>query len=176
MYEYVLKIIVIGPGSVGKSSIIRRFVKNEFSFDYKFTIGVEINSHLVEYEKGSFAQLTIWDIGGQERFKILRRNFYEGTYGALVAFDLSRPNTFSEMKEWVSDLFLILERKIPIVILGNKSDLLPEIGESLDQNEIIKFIEEFDHTYFETSAKTGENVQEAFVHLARIIVKNIFDD
>ncbi|MFX0008032.1 MAG: Rab family GTPase, partial [Candidatus Hermodarchaeota archaeon] len=89
MYEYVLKIIVIGPGGVGKSSIIRRFVKNEFSFDYMFTIGVEINSKLVEFEKDSFALLTIWDIGGQKRFKILRRNFYEGTYGALVVFDLS---------------------------------------------------------------------------------------
>ncbi len=176
MYEYVLKIIVIGPGSVGKSSIIRRFVKNEFSFDYKFTIGVEINSHLVEYKKGSFAQLTIWDIGGQERFKILRRSFYEGTYGALVVFDLSRPQTFSKMKEWISDLNLILENKIPFVILGNKSDLVPEIGESLHQNEIDHFVEKLDSTYFETSAKTGENIQEAFAHLARTIVKKIFNE
>lgn len=176
MFEYVLKIIVIGPGSVGKSSIIRRFVKNEFTFDYKFTIGVEINSKVVKYEKGSFAQLTIWDIGGQERFKILRRNFYEGTYGALVVFDLSRPQTFLQMKEWVADLNLILEKKVPIVILGNKSDLLPEIGDSLDQNELDQFAEKLDSIYLETSAKTGENVQEAFSHLTKIIVKNTFGE
>ena len=176
MYEYVLKIIVIGPGGVGKSSIIRRFVKNEFSFDYKFTIGVEINSKLVEFERDSFALLTIWDIGGQKRFKILRRNFYEGTYGALVVFDLSRPQTFSKMKEWLSDLNVIIEEKVPIVILGNKSDLVPKIGESFDQNDIIHFAEKLDYTYLETSAKTGENIQEAFAQLTRIIVKNIFGE
>ncbi len=176
MFEYVLKIIVIGPGSVGKSSIIRRFVKNEFSFDYKFTIGVEINSKVVKYEKGTFAQLTIWDIGGQERFKILRRNFYEGTYGALAVFDLSRPQTFLQMKEWVADLNLILEKKVPIVILGNKSDLLPEIGNFFDQNELDQFAEKLDSIYLETSAKTGENVQEAFSHLTKIIVKNTFGE
>ncbi|MFX0021315.1 MAG: Rab family GTPase [Candidatus Hermodarchaeota archaeon] len=176
MYEYVLKIIVLGPGSVGKSSIIRRFVKNEFSFDYKFTIGVEINSKIVEYEKGSFAQLTIWDIGGQERFKILRRNFYEGTYGALVVFDLSRPQTFSKMKEWISDLNVILEKEVPIIILGNKADLIPEIGEVLDQDEIVQFAENLDSVYLQTSAKTGNNVQEAFAQLAKIIVKNTFGE
>jgi small GTP-binding protein len=174
MYEYVLKIIVLGPGGVGKSSIIRRFVKNEFSFDYKFTIGVEINSKLVEFEKGSFALLTIWDIGGQKRFKILRRLFYEGTYGALVVFDLSRPQTFSKMREWISDLNMIIEEKVPIVILGNKSDLIHKIGESLNQNEINDFVEKLDSTYFETSAKTGENIQEAFAQLAKIIVKEVF--
>ncbi|MFW9820035.1 MAG: Rab family GTPase [Candidatus Thorarchaeota archaeon] len=176
MYEYVLKIVTIGPGGVGKSSIIRRFVKNEFSFDYKFTIGVEINSKIVEYGKGSFAQLTIWDIGGQERFRILRRNFYEGTYGALVVFDLSRPQTFSKMKEWVSDLNVKLERKVPIVILGNKSDLIPEIGKSLDQNEIYHFVEKLDCIYLETSAKTGQNIQEAFVRLTEMIVKDTFGE
>ncbi|MFX1240630.1 MAG: Rab family GTPase [Promethearchaeota archaeon] len=176
MYEYVLKIIVIGPGGVGKSSIIRRFVKNEFSFDYMFTIGVEINSKLVEFEKDSFALLTIWDIGGQKRFKILRRNFYEGTYGALVVFDLSRPQTFSKMKEWISDLNVIIEEKVPIVILGNKSDLVPKIGESFDQNEINHFVEKLDYSYLESSAKTGENIQEAFTQLTRLIVKNTFGE
>ncbi len=176
MYEYILKIIVIGPSSVGKSSLIRRFVENEFSFNYKFTIGVEINSKIVEYKEGAFAQLTIWDIGGQDRFKILRRNFYEGTYGALVVFDLSRAKTFSEMKQWVSDMNQILERKVPFIILGNKSDLVPKIGESLNQNDPIHFAEKLDSVYLETSAKMGVNVQEAFTQLTKMIVKNSFGE
>ena len=137
---------------------------------------VEINSKIVEYKEGAFAQLTIWDIGGQDRFKILRRNFYEGTYGALVVFDLSRAQTFSEMKQWVSDMNQILERKVPLIILGNKSDLVPKIGESLNQNDPIHFAEKLDSVYLETSAKIGVNVQEAFAQLTKMIVKNSFGE
>jgi small GTP-binding protein len=176
MFEYVLKIIVLGPGGVGKSSLIRRFVKNEFTFNYKFTIGVEINSNLVEYKKGSFAQLTIWDIGGQDRFKILRRNFYEGTYGALVVFDLSRAQTFPKMKEWISDMNQLIDRKIPIIILGNKSDLIPKIGELLLENEPKEYADKIGSYYIVTSAKTGDNVQKAFAQLTKMIVKETFGE
>jgi small GTP-binding protein len=175
MYEYSFKIIVIGPGGVGKSSLIRRFVENEFSFNYKFTIGVEINSKMIECRKGLFAKLTIWDIGGQDRFKILRRNFYEGTHGAMAVFDLSRAPTFSKMKEWVYDMNKIVYEKIPLIILGNKSDLVPKIGETINQDEPIDFAEKVDSVYIETSAKSGNNVKEAFVKLTKKIMKNNLD-
>jgi small GTP-binding protein len=171
----MFKIIVIGPGGVGKSSLIRRFVENEFAFNYKFTIGVEINSKMVEYKRGLFAKLAIWDIGGQDRFKILRRNFYEGTYGALVMFDLSRAETFPKMKEWVSDMYQILEREVPVVILGNKSDLVPKIGQTIYGNEISQFVEKVGSLYIETSAKSGNNVTKAFAKLTRMMVKKDFD-
>jgi small GTP-binding protein len=87
MAEYSFKVIVIGPAAVGKSSLIRRFVENEFSLQYKFTIGVDFLSKTIEYDQDKKARLTIWDIGGQDRFKSLRRNFYDGTNGALVVFD-----------------------------------------------------------------------------------------
>jgi len=90
MAEYSFKVAVIGPAAVGKSSLIRRFVENKFSLHYRFTIGVDFYSNSIKYEAGKSASLTIWDIGGQDRFKTLRRNFYEGTHGALVVFDLSR--------------------------------------------------------------------------------------
>jgi small GTP-binding protein len=164
---------VIGPGGVGKSSLIRRFVENQFSFNYKFTIGVEINSKMVEYDKGLSAKLTIWDIGGQDRFKILRRNFYEGTHGALIVFDLSRAQTFHKMKEWVSDMNQILERKVPNIILGNKSDLVPKIGKIISVDEVKEFAEKVGSIYIETSAKSGNNVQKAFTNLTKDIVKNM---
>lgn len=173
MYEYFFKIIVIGPGGVGKSSLIRRFVENEFSSNYKFTIGLEVNSKIVEYKKGLFAKLAIWDIGGQERFKIVRRNFYEGTHGALVVFDLSRARTFPKMKEWIYDMNQILERKVPVVILGNKSDLILKIGQILNQNKPKHFTEKIGGFYIETSAKLGKNVEEAFAKLTKNIVKSL---
>ncbi len=173
MYEYFFKIIIIGPGGVGKSSLIRRFVENEFSSNYKFTIGLEVNSKIVEYKKGLFAKLAIWDIGGQERFKIVRRNFYEGTHGALVVFDLSRARTFPKMKEWIYDMNQILERKVPVVILGNKSDLILKIGHILNQNKPKNFAEKIGFFYIETSAKLGKNVEEAFAKLTKNIVKSL---
>ena len=165
--EYTFKCIVIGPAAVGKSSLVRRFVDNQFEFSYKFTIGVDFLAKTVEYEKDRYAKLSIWDVGGQERFKILRRSFYEGTHGALLVFDLSRGNTFHKMKDWLIDLRSIIEGKIPIVILGNKADLLTEIGEVLNRNESKQFAEAEDSIYIETSAKTGDNVERAFVELTQ---------
>jgi small GTP-binding protein len=170
--EYTFKCIVIGPGAVGKSSLVRRFVNNQFELSYKFTIGVDFMAKTVEYEKDKYAKLSIWDVGGQERFKVLRRSFYEGTHGALLVFDLSRVNTFYKMKDWVTDLRSIIEKKIPIVILGNKADLLTEVGEVINRNEPKQFAEAEESLYIETSAKTGENVEKVFVELTQRMRKH----
>ncbi|MBA7655997.1 hypothetical protein ES703_63910 [subsurface metagenome] len=171
MAEYSFKIIIIGPAAVGKSSLIRRFVENKFYLDYRFTIGVDFLTKLVEYEPNKSARLTLWDIGGQDRFKMLRRNFYDGANGALVVFDLSRAQTFSKMKEWISDMHKLINIKIAFVILGNKVDLLTEIGEVIDQNEPYQYAEKNDSVYIETSAKIGNNVEKAFVELTQRIVQ-----
>jgi len=171
MAEYSFKIIIIGPAAVGKSSLIRRFVENQFTLQYKFTIGVDFMTKIIEYEPNKSARLTLWDIGGQDRFKMLRRNFYDGANGALVVFDLSRAQTFSKMKEWISDMHKLINIKIPFVILGNKVDLLTEIGEVIDQNESYQYAEKNDSVYIETSAKIGNNVEKAFVELTQRIVQ-----
>lgn len=171
MAEYSFKIIIIGPAAVGKSSLIRRFVENKFYLDYRFIIGVDFLTKLVKYEPNKSARLTLWDIGGQDRFKMLRRNFYDGANGALVVFDLSRAQTFSKMKEWISDMHKLMKIKIPFVILGNKVDLLTEIGEVIDRNEPHQYAEKNDSVYIETSAKAGNNVEKAFVELTQRIVQ-----
>jgi small GTP-binding protein len=125
----------------------------------------------VDYEIGKSAKLTLWDIGGQERFKVLRRSFYEGTNGALVVFDLSRANTFTKMKEWLSDARQSITNEFPVVIIGNKSDLIPEIGEIIDRNEPLQYAQSENSIYIETSAKTGENVDKAFLDLTRKMVE-----
>ena len=168
---YSFKLIVIGPAAVGKSSLIRRFVENKFSLHYKFTIGVDFMTKTIEFEPGKSAKLTLWDIGGQERFKVLRRSFYEGTNGALIVFDLSRANTFTKMKEWLSDARQSIENDFPVIIIGNKSDLIPEIGEIIDRNEPLKYAKAENSTYIETSAKTGNNVDNAFLDLTQKMIK-----
>jgi small GTP-binding protein len=164
--DYTFKVIIIGPGAVGKSSLIRRFVENQFSINYKFTIGVDFLAKTVKLDD-KIIKLSMWDVGGQERFKFLRRNFYEGTHGAILVFDLSRANTFSKMKEWLADMRNLLEHEIPFLIIGNKSDLLPELGEVINREEPKQFAEIEKSSYVETSAKTGVNVEKIFIEISQ---------
>lgn len=169
--DYTFKLIVIGPAAVGKTSLIRRYVDNKFSFNYKSTIGVDFLAKTVRL-KDKIVKLAIWDVGGQEKFRFLRRNFYEGTHGAILVFDLSRANTFPKMKDWLIDMRSIIEYKIPLIILGNKSDLLSEVGEVIDREEPKRFAEKEESFYLETSAKTGNNVEQTFKELTKQMLKS----
>ena len=144
---------------------------NEFALKYKLTIGVDFLNKSVEFQPSKFVKLHIWDIGGQERFKFLHRSFYEGASGAVLTFDLSRQNTFSGMKTWLSEMRSIMTNEIPKVIIGNKSDLMTEIGQVIDRSAVEKYARNEDCSYFETSAKTGENVEKAFFELIKHMVK-----
>lgn len=165
------KVIIVGPSAVGKTSLLNRYVNNEFSLKYKLTIGVDFLTKSMEYKPSKFVKLHIWDIGGQERFKFLHRSFYEGASGALLVFDLSRQNTFSNMKTWLTEMRSIMTNDIPKVIIGNKTDLIPEIGQIIDRSTVEQYAENEGCSYIETSAKTGENVERAFLELTQFMIK-----
>ena len=169
--DLAFKVIIVGPSAVGKTSLLNRFVHNEYAMKYKLTIGVDFLTKSVEYQPSKFVKLHIWDIGGQERFIFLHRSFYEGTSGALRAFDLSRQNTFSSMKTWLSEMQSIMTNEIPKGIIGNKTDLIPQIGQIIDKSAVEQYAQNEDCFYIETSAKTGENVEKAFLELIQRMVK-----
>ena len=175
MTGFSFKVIIVGPPAVGKTSLLNRFVHDHFDLKYQLTIGVDFLTKMVEYEPSKFAKLQIWDIGAQERFKFLHRSFYDGAFGALVVFDLSRQQTFSGMKTWVSEMHSILNADIPKVIIGNKSDLITEIGQIIDRSELEEYIKKESCLYIETSAKTGENVEYAFLELTHHMIKKMED-
>lgn len=167
MFHY--KILLIGPGSVGKTSLLNRFVHDSFSTSYNITMGVDFLDKTINFNK-STVTLTIWDVGGQERFKSMRRSYYSGTSGALLIFDLSRADTYKKLiNTWYSELTTFCKNDVPFLLIGNKVDLIKDIGPVIKENEANEFAESKNSIYIETSAKTGENVEEAFKELTRKI-------
>ena len=121
------KIVVVGDVGVGKTSIIQRYVHNNFTSNYKSTIGVDFALKVVRLNDGSDARLQLWDIAGQERYGNMTRVYYREAVGALLVFDLSRKITFDALPKWKNDLdekiTLPDGDPIPVMLLGNKSDL-----------------------------------------------------
>jgi small GTP-binding protein len=174
MATYKFKVLITGPAAVGKTSLLNRFVKNDFKSDYASTIGAQFLTKEIEIsseEENALVNLSIWDVGGQPRFVDIRTTFYRGANGALMVYDLVREETFKELESWHAEMLKVLDENLPLVIIGNKSDLIKKQGRKVDIEVAKKFAKEKNSYYIETSAKTGMNVEKAFIELTRLIGK-----
>ena len=166
MKQYIFKAIVIGDGGVGKTSIIRRYVHEEFDPKYKKTIGV---AHAVKRLtiEDTEVTLTIWDTGGQELFDCIRPQYYRGANGALIIYDVTNKESFDHLDKWFNDL---REQcgKIPIILVANKIDLINEKVIPLEEGE--RYALKHDIIFYETSAKTGENVVDIMEELGKMLL------
>ncbi|MFX0036761.1 MAG: GTP-binding protein [Candidatus Hermodarchaeota archaeon] len=169
---YNFKFIIIGDHNVGKSSIIRRFAEDRFLADYRATIGLNIISHKFE-SFGNEINISLWDIGAQEYFRRYRKTYYSGAQAAFIVFDLTNARSFENVKNWFSELIQFIDNKnLPVIIIGNKKDLIIERKiNNEDALKLTKSLIEITNTnilYLETSALTGENIEDAF----RLIAHN----
>lgn len=169
--EFTYKIIVIGDVNVGKTSLIKKYVHDSFSDRYKSTIGVDFALKQIKVEDSKF-NLQLWDIAGQERFGNMTRVYYRDAVGAIIVYDQTNPNSFDNIMKWKMDIdekVSIANYSIPILLIGNKSDLNDNIF--YDMTDYCKengFI-----GYFSISAKTGLNIEEAMNYLVAEI--RLFD-
>ena len=171
-YDYLFKSIVVGDGGVGKTALTLRFSKGFFTEDYKMTIGVDFHVKTIKIEteeEGTIlVKLQIWDTGGQERFSSIRPMYYRGSLGALLIFDLTSYESFEHLPQWIEEVRANVKTEVPLLLLGNKSDLIDLRAVSID--EINDFTKKFNLYYMETSAKTGLGVGDCFYILACLMV------
>merc|ERR1711920_394306 len=157
------KLVLLGDAAVGKSSVVGRFVKNEFLDFQQPTIGaafltqtVKLATHKVKFE--------IWDTAGQERYRSLAPMYYRGAGAALVVYDITDMETYSGAKKWVDELQRQGDPDIVIALAGNKCDL--DLKRKVRTEEARTYAEENGLLYIETSAKTGQNVDAIFRMIA----------
>ena len=157
------KICLIGDWGVGKTSLVKKFVLDQFDDKYIVTLGTKVTKKRIKFKKDKDniidLNLAIWDIMGQEEFRTLQRSAYRGTRGALIVCDITRKDTLFNLKRWRDELFNEVG-KIPIVILANKIDLKGKGTFTMD--ELAKTAAELQAKFYLTSAKTGQNVDTAF--------------
>ena len=160
-YDYSFKILFLGSVGVGKTSIILRYVNDKIYKDQKSTIGIDYKTKTIEY-KTKKINLKIFDTSGQERFKTLTRNYYQGSDGIIMVFDIKRKETFEDITYWMEEVTKTCDKnKIGLVLVGNKND--GNMNErKTSKEEGIKVSDIYDFKYIETSALINDNIKECF--------------
>jgi small GTP-binding protein len=166
--SWKMKMCLIGDAAVGKTSLVHKFVLDKFDDVYIATLGTKTSKKTILVSNGSSSYhltLMIWDVLGQKFFDSLQKVAYQGANGAFIVLDLTRKETLESFEQWLMSLYKVAG-VVPVVVLGNKNDLSSEFGE----DEIKKLVEDYGFPFYLTSAKTGNNVSDAFVTLGKSMV------
>lgn len=168
--DYGLKLIIIGDAGAGKSSFMHQFLEGKFRKQSTHTIGVEFGTKIISIG-GRQIKLQIWDTAGQERYRAVTRSYYRGAVGALILYDVTSRDSYNNLPTWLQDAREQAWKDISIIAAGNKRDLKEELQVSF--LEASRFPQEQDILFLETSALTGENVQELFFTLSQRILNKV---
>jgi len=170
--EFPIKLILTGDYKVGKTSLINRFVENSFGESYQSTIGVEISQKKLNLSEDTKIDFVIWDIGGQIiQMAPYRKRFFGGANSAFIVLDRTRSNALKSIEIWHNEIKKQVGKKINIILVGNKSDLVEDIV--ISEEEIKEIADQNGFNYIFTSAKTGENVQDSFLYMAYKFLESV---
>jgi small GTP-binding protein len=158
----VLKVVVGGEGTVGKTSLIRRYCQGKFESSRVATIGVDFQTQIVKLPEKT-VKLSIWDMAGQDRFQVIRGGFYRGSRASALVYDVTQTDSFKQLEKWRKEILEVVPQE-PFVVVGNKIDLQRVQG----TEEARAFADSIGAKYLETSALSGEGVSTLFETLARL--------
>ncbi|XP_019168933.1 PREDICTED: ras-related protein RABA1f-like [Ipomoea nil] len=161
-YDYLFKVVLIGDSGVGKSNLLSRFTRDEFSLESKSTIGVEFATRTI-HVADKVVKAQIWDTAGQERYRAITSAYYRGAVGALLVYDVTRQTTLENAARWLKELRDHTDSGIVIMLVGNKADLRHLRAVSVEEAK--EFAEKESIFFMETSALESMNVESAFTEV-----------
>ena len=165
--DLVYKILLLGDSEVGKSCFLMRYADNVFVDNYITTIGLDYKLKYIQLDSGQVIKVQLWDTAGQDRYRTIAKNYYKGSHGILLLYDVTKSSSFENIREWIKDIREEVYEKAIIFLIGNKIDKKDQIKIKTEEGE--KLAEEFNIPFFEASAKSGENVDEIFKALYKKI-------
>ncbi len=169
-YESLLKLVIMGDSSVGKSNYICRFVDGKFNPVHVSTVGFDFKSRIFEMSNPKKkVKFQIWDTAGQEKYMSINKNLFQRVQGIILMYDISNLNSFKNLVKWM-DGIKENSKDVPVILIGNKCDLEGERQVQTEEGE--NFASKYDIKFFEGSAKTGVNVDKSFEAIGDIILNN----
>ncbi|XP_070763264.1 ras-related protein Rab-19 isoform X3 [Enoplosus armatus] len=164
-FDFLFKIILVGDSNVGKTCVVQSFKSGIFMEKQQNTIGVDFTVRTLDID-GKKVKMQVWDTAGQERFRTITQSYYRSAHGAMVAYDITRRTTFESVSHWIREVEQYGAASVLLILIGNKSDLqaqrqvLFEDACTLAENNGVL-------AALETSAKEAQNVEAAFILMAR---------
>ena len=167
--ELLYKILLLGDSSVGKTCFLMRYADNTFQEIHMSTIGLDYKLKNVQIDDGKIVKIQIWDTAGQDRFRSITKNYYKGAHGIILLYDVTSRKTFENVKNWVTQIKEEVSDKVTIILVGNKID--DESNRKVSTEEGEQMAKECGLNFFETSAKSGINIDTTFNELVKKTVE-----
>mmetsp|Transcript_26217 Transcript_26217/g.75649 ORF Transcript_26217/g.75649 Transcript_26217/m.75649 type:complete len:204 (-) Transcript_26217:181-792(-) len=162
-YDYLFKLLIIGDSGVGKSCLLLRFTDDAYTEAYTSTIGVDFKIRTISLDQKTI-KLQIWDTAGQERFRTITSSYYRGAHGIIVVYDVTDRSSFQNVQQWIREIDRNAGDNCHKLLVGNKADLTGKRAVSSKEGQ--EFAESLGLEFLETSAKTSQNVEQAFLSMA----------
>ena len=170
---YQFKIILIGDSSVGKTSLVNRFMGFEFQENYACTINADFKIKSLSIDQSTGAELTVWDTCGQERYRAITRQYFKDANGVILVYDVNNDNSFKGLNNWLNEIKNNCKNDVSVMLVGNKIDLN---NRKITKEQGSEFALKNKLMYVETSSKEGINIDTPFENLASDIIKKIKDN